>query len=209
MLEKSTLNGTDEVLKAQANAIENFVVCDLPGFADFADQLPTEKQRVGKEGARWWGGMTYQQSVAALRYGDMAGVAASDKLLAEMETLVTVSQSWRTHNSVVGMCPNVPAVPRRQSLQHEAETAMRDHDGASIDICRTGRERRHRRKDVPKAWGSDARAGSHAGEPQAGGAVVRHRHRAAEFPVKPLRPPRHAALGLGAERARLHPPQRL
>ena len=58
MLEKNTLSGTDVVLTAQANAIENFVVCDLPGFADFADQLPTEKQRVGKEGTRWWGGMT-------------------------------------------------------------------------------------------------------------------------------------------------------
>ncbi len=108
MFEKTTLNGTDEVLKAQPGATENFVVCELPGFADFADQLPTEKQKVGKEGARWWGGMTYQQSVKALRDGDMAGVAASDKLLAEMETLVPVSQSWRTHNSVVGMCPNVP-----------------------------------------------------------------------------------------------------
>jgi hypothetical protein len=43
MLEKSTLNGTGEVLKAQPDAIENFVVCNLPGFADFADQLPPEK----------------------------------------------------------------------------------------------------------------------------------------------------------------------
>ena len=50
MWEKHTLNGTDVVLTAQANAIENFVVCDLPGFADFADQLPTEKKNVGKEG---------------------------------------------------------------------------------------------------------------------------------------------------------------
>ena len=108
MLEQKTVEGTDEVLTAQPSAIENFVICDLPGFADFADQLPTEKKNVGKEGTRWWGGMTYQQSVAALRYGDMAGVAASDKLLAEMETLVPVSQSWRTHNSVVGMCPDVP-----------------------------------------------------------------------------------------------------
>jgi hypothetical protein len=108
MFEKSTLNATDEVLTAQPSAIENFVVCDLPAFADCADQLPTEKQNVGKEGTRWWGGMTYQKSVTALRDGDMGGVAASDKLLAEMETLVPVSQSWRTHNSVVGMCPNVP-----------------------------------------------------------------------------------------------------
>ena len=102
MLAKRTVNGTDDVLKAQPGAIENFVACDLPGFADFAEQLPAEKQKVGKEGTRWWGGMTYQQSVTALRDGDMSGVAASDKLLEEMETLVPVSQSWRTHNSVVG-----------------------------------------------------------------------------------------------------------
>jgi hypothetical protein len=57
----------DEVLEAQPGATEHFVVCDLPGFADFAEQLPAEKQRVGREGARWWGGMTYRQSVTALR----------------------------------------------------------------------------------------------------------------------------------------------
>src|SRR6266699_6056288 len=38
----------------------------------------------------------------------MTGVAASDKLLAEMESLVPVSKSWRPHDSVIGMCPNVP-----------------------------------------------------------------------------------------------------
>jgi hypothetical protein len=127
MWEKHTLNGTDVVLTAQANAIENFVVCDLPGFADFADQLPTEKKNVGKEGTRWWGGMTYQKSVTALRNGDMAGVPASDKLLAEMETLVPVSQSWRTHNSVVGMGPNVPQYlagnPYNMRLKRRCTTA--------------------------------------------------------------------------------------
>jgi hypothetical protein len=127
MLEKSTLHGTDEVVKAQPGAIEHFVVCDLAGFADFAGQLPTEKRRVGKEGTRWWGGMAYQKSVTALRYGDMAGVPASDKLLAEMETLVPVSQSWRTHNSVVGMCPNVPQYlagnPHNMRLKRRCTTA--------------------------------------------------------------------------------------
>jgi hypothetical protein len=127
MLEKSTLSGTDEVLKAQPDATENFVVCDLPGFADFADQLPTEKRKVGKEGTRWWGGMTYQQSVTALRDGDLSGVAASDRLLAEMETLVPVSQSWRTHNSVVGTCPNVPQYlagnPSSMRLKRRCATA--------------------------------------------------------------------------------------
>jgi hypothetical protein len=127
MFEKRTLKGTDEVLSVQRGAIENFVVCDLPGFADYADQLPIEKRVVGEEGTKWWGGMTYDQSVAAVRDGDTAGVAASDKLLKEMETLVPVSQSWRTFNSVVGMCPNVPQYlagnPYNMRLKRRCTTA--------------------------------------------------------------------------------------
>ena len=127
MFEKKTLKGTDEVLSAQRGAMENSVVCDLPGFAEYADQLPTEKRAVGEEGTKWWGGMTYDQSVAAVRCGDTAGVAASDKLLREMETLVPVSQSWRTFNSVVGMCPNVPQYlagnPYNMRLKRRCATA--------------------------------------------------------------------------------------
>ena len=127
MFEKKTLKGTDEVLSVQRGAIENFVVCDLPGFADYADQLPIEKRAVGEEGTKWWGGMTYDQSVAAVRCGDTAGVAASDKLLSEMETLVPVSQSWRTFNSVVGTCPNVPQYlagnPYNMRLKRRCATA--------------------------------------------------------------------------------------
>jgi hypothetical protein len=71
--------------------------------------------------------MTYQQSINALRDGDMSGVAASDKLLTEMEALVPVSQSWRTHNSVVGMCPNVPQYlagnPYNMRLKRRCATA--------------------------------------------------------------------------------------
>ena len=127
MFEKKTLKGTDEVLSVQRGAMENFVVCDLPGFADYADQLPIEKRAVGEEGTKWWGGMTYDQSVAAVRCGDTAGVAASDKLLSEIETLLPVSQSWRSFNSVVGMCPNVPQYlagnPYNMRLKRRCATA--------------------------------------------------------------------------------------
>jgi hypothetical protein len=138
------------------------VVCDLPGFAGFADQLPSEKQRAGS--TRWWGGMAYQQSVAALRYGDMAGVAASDKLLAEMETLVPVSQSWRAHNSVVGMRPNVPQYlagnPYNMRLKRRCATAT-----APLSIRRIGRKCGHKRLYLPQAWCGYACIGAHAGEP--------------------------------------------
>ena len=50
----------------------------------------------------------FEQSVDAVRYGDVSAVAASDRLLAEMEGFAPVSHSWRTIDSVVGMCPNVP-----------------------------------------------------------------------------------------------------
>jgi hypothetical protein len=165
MLEKNTLNGTDVVLTAQANAIENFVVCDLPGFADFADQLPTENKNVGKEGTRWWGGTTYQKSVTALRNGDMAGVPASDKLLAEMENacacvaVLAHSQQRGRHVS------ERAALPRRQSVQHATEAAPRHSDRAAVGLCRAGRQRRDRCQHVPQARGSHAGTGPDAGEP--------------------------------------------
>jgi hypothetical protein len=124
MLELRTLKATDAVLSSQPKAIENFVVCDLPGFAAFADQLPANK-RGGSE--QWWGGMTYDQSLLALRHGDLSGVAASDKLLREMEALIPVSRSWRSVDSVIGACPNVPQYlagnPYNMRLKRRCATA--------------------------------------------------------------------------------------
>jgi hypothetical protein len=124
MLEQRSLKAAEAVLTIQQKAIENFVVCDLPGFAHFADQLPTDK-RAGSE--QWWGGMTYDQSLLALRHGDLSGVAASDKLLREMEALIPVSRSWRSINSVIGACPNVPQYlagnPYNMRLKRRSATA--------------------------------------------------------------------------------------
>ena len=124
MLEQKTLKATDAVLSTQPKAVENFVICDLPGFAQFADRLPTNK-RAGSE--QWWGGMTYDQSLLALRHGDLSGVAASDALLREMEALIPVSRSWRSINSVTGACPNVPQYlagnPYNMRLKRRCTTA--------------------------------------------------------------------------------------
>jgi hypothetical protein len=124
MLELRTLKATDAVLSSQPNAIENFVVCDLPGFAAFADQLPAN-QRAGSQ--QWCGGMTYDQSLLALRHGDLSGVAASDALLREMEALIPVSRSWRSVDSVIGACPNVPQYlagnPYNMRLKRRCATA--------------------------------------------------------------------------------------
>ncbi len=108
MIQILKLNGTERVLEEQPKAKENFVLCDLPGFAEFAERAPMEKRAASQSAMRWFGGMTFEQSVEAVRRGDISGVAASDRLLADMEGLAPVSHSWRTINSVVGMCPNVP-----------------------------------------------------------------------------------------------------
>jgi hypothetical protein len=108
MIQILKLNGAESVLEEQPKAKENFVLCDLPGFAEFAERAPMEKRTPSQSAMRWFGGMTFEQSVEAVRRGDISGVAASDRLLADMEGLAPVSHSWRTINSVVGMCPNVP-----------------------------------------------------------------------------------------------------
>jgi hypothetical protein len=124
MLEQKTVKATDTVLAAQPKAIENFVVCDLPGFAQFADRLPSNK-RAGS--GQWWGGMTYDQSLLGLQHGDLSGVAATDALLREMEALIPVSRSWRSFDAVVGACPNVPQYlagnPYNMRLKRRCATA--------------------------------------------------------------------------------------
>jgi hypothetical protein len=108
MIQTLKLNGTESVLEEQPKAKENFIVCDLPGFAEFAERVPSERRATNQGAKKWFGGMSFEQSVDAVRSGDVSGVAASDRLLAEMEGLAPVSHSWRTIDSVVGMCPNVP-----------------------------------------------------------------------------------------------------
>jgi hypothetical protein len=108
MIQTLKLNATESVVEEQPKAKENFVLCDLPGFAEFAERVPRDKRATAESAKKWFGGMTYDQSLDAVRRGDVSSVAASDRLLAEMEGLAPVSHSWRTIDSVVGMCPNVP-----------------------------------------------------------------------------------------------------
>jgi hypothetical protein len=108
MIQTMRLNATESVLEEQAKAKENFILCHLPGFAEFAERVPREKRATTESAKKWFGGMSFEESVKAVRRGDVSGVAASDRLLAEMEGLAPVSHSWRTIDSVVGMCPNVP-----------------------------------------------------------------------------------------------------
>jgi hypothetical protein len=127
MIQTISLAGTEAVLSDQARAKENFVLCDLPGFAEFAGRVPGEKRSESDQRKDWYGGMSFDRSIEAVRSGDMTGVAASDRLLAEKESLVPVSKSWRTLDSVIGMCPNVPQYlagnPYNMRLKQRCATA--------------------------------------------------------------------------------------
>jgi hypothetical protein len=108
MIYKATLSATEPALNVQPEAREHFVLCDLPGLAEFAERVPQSKRACDASTLKWCGGMSYERSLAAVRRGDWGGVAARDRLLAEMEALVPVSKAWRTFNSVTGAVPNVP-----------------------------------------------------------------------------------------------------
>jgi hypothetical protein len=81
-------------------------VADTDGFAEVARTVPLFSGV--KEGA-WMGGMDYQQAIHAAHAGDAAGVAASDKLMAEFEALAPVTRKWRTIDTVAGGAPNIGA----------------------------------------------------------------------------------------------------
>jgi hypothetical protein len=140
MIQKIALKGTEAVT---SGASENFVLCDLPGFADFADQIPIGKRSANDARREWYGGMGCDQSIEAVRRGDASGVAASDRLLAEMETLVPVSKSWCTVDSVTGMCPNVPQYLAGNPYNMKAQAALPNRDCPVVDLRRACGQRRY------------------------------------------------------------------
>jgi hypothetical protein len=92
---------------AVKGAMENFVVCDIPGFADFVESVPSDKRKA--ENRSWYGGMSYTESLKATRTGDLRGVPESDRFLTQMEHLVPVGTISFIENCVAGGVPNVPA----------------------------------------------------------------------------------------------------
>jgi hypothetical protein len=71
--------------------MENFVVCDLPGFAEFANRVPKDERAASADRLRLVG----RNDLRSIDRG-------------EMEALIPASRAWRTKNSVIGTCPNVP-----------------------------------------------------------------------------------------------------
>ena len=81
-------------------------VADTDGFSEVARTVPLFS---GSSEGKWMGGMTYKEACRAAYAGDPAGVAASDKLMAEFEALAPVSRRWRTIDTVAGGAPNIGA----------------------------------------------------------------------------------------------------
>lgn len=84
-----------------------FAVADLPGFAELADGIDSNRKRRMTDD--WCGAKSHAVAVDQVRNGDLAGVAASEALLADLETEQFVSPVWRNRLDVVGGTPCVPA----------------------------------------------------------------------------------------------------
>lgn len=94
-------------LKSPSHAGNDFIaVADTDGFAEIARTVSPFSGFV--EGA-WMGGMSYNEACHAAYAGDAAGVAASDRLLADFEALAPAARRWRTIDTVSGGAPNVGA----------------------------------------------------------------------------------------------------
>ena len=83
-------------------------VTDLAGFAAWIKALP-ETRHTRELDREWCGGMTFAEARTAIDTGDMAGVAASDRLLEQFEKDLHPSAAWRTFSVVAGGAPNVGA----------------------------------------------------------------------------------------------------
>ena len=86
-------------------ATEDYAICDIGGMAEFADH---KHRRHGGGATSWYGGMSYEEALAAVRTGDMSAVPDSDKVLSQVESLVPVAQAWEIVPAIEGGVPVVP-----------------------------------------------------------------------------------------------------
>lgn len=86
-----------------------FAVCDLPGFAELADNVTTMYRTSCHSRSEWHGNKDFAKSIDQVRNGDLSGVAASEALLDKLETEHFITPVWRNRLDVVGGSPCVPA----------------------------------------------------------------------------------------------------
>lgn len=95
-------------VRIASRGADQIAMTDLSGFAAWIEALP-ETAHTRDLRTDWVGGMTYRDARAAVRHGDVAGVAASDALLARFEADIHPTQSFRTFAAIAGGAPNVAA----------------------------------------------------------------------------------------------------
>src|SRR4051812_31418704 len=93
-----------EVLATQPRARNTYIMCD--SIAEFADA--TQGMSHGTDSFR--GGMSCADATRYLREGHLASVAATDKLLNDVEGLLHIdTRAWRNVSDVSGGVPDVPS----------------------------------------------------------------------------------------------------
>jgi hypothetical protein len=106
MRNQLSMPAIEAITDSQRGAVDSFVICDMAGFAEAADSVPgSRRERSGS----WCGGMSFNESLACVRAGDLSAVPESEKLLSEMESHVFVARRFRIIDDVTGALPNVPA----------------------------------------------------------------------------------------------------
>lgn len=103
---------------------EHVAVCDLPGFAAFCADEKSERRA-----SDWNGHMSADECLSCVRKGDLRGVPASDRFMAQIESMVPATAAWRNIDSPVGGSPIVPAylaghpLNMRRRIRTAVETA--------------------------------------------------------------------------------------
>jgi hypothetical protein len=92
----------------RAQSMDRFLVCDMAGFAEAANTSRNSSYGGGGAGD-WYGGMSFDQSLTAVRQGDTSSVAASEAMLSRLEDMVFVSTGYVVRNDVVGFLPDIPS----------------------------------------------------------------------------------------------------
>jgi hypothetical protein len=104
----TTMTYAPASVRIASRGADQIAVTDLSGFADWIEALP-ETAHTRSVDRAWCGGMDYRAARSAVRHGDMAGVAASDALLARFESDLHPTAAWRTIPAVAGGAANVGA----------------------------------------------------------------------------------------------------
>lgn len=98
---------------AKTGAMDGYLVTDLPGLARVARECSSMSHATGCTPQNSWTGkrFSFADTCNAIERGDITGVAASDALLAKLESAMPSmhSKAWTVTDDVAGALPNIGA----------------------------------------------------------------------------------------------------